>query len=180
MPGQEPGPLSPDMTPCAPIRAPHPWAPTMLTHRSCSILPRKVPRNPQPGERKSGEVGRCGDPCPGREPRSQKQAEYRSLDSSLPVMPQGRSIGPLPGHGRATGAKLPLRLHVAPLRREPGSRWCRASHLSWGSSPHVFHCLPHCQCFPAQRIREGRGAGVTHLGQWPGLYLSPGQIILFL
>lgn len=50
MPGQEPSSPSPNMTPCPP-RAPHPWAPTMLTHMSCSILPRKVPLSPQPGER---------------------------------------------------------------------------------------------------------------------------------
>lgn len=59
--GARPGtwPSEPHRDTISPTRARHPWASTTRTHMSCSSLPRKEPRSPQPG----GEEGRCvGDP----------------------------------------------------------------------------------------------------------------------
>lgn len=74
MPGQEPGPLSPNMIPCTPDQSPLPTPNSLhlLTHMSCSILPRKVPLSPQPRGR-GEEVG--GRLYPGQEPRSQQEAQ---------------------------------------------------------------------------------------------------------
>lgn len=73
-PGQEPGPLSPNMTPCPPHQSPSPLASAMLTHMSCSILPRKVPLSPQPRGR-GGEVGRRPHTRPGAKNPSERQKD---------------------------------------------------------------------------------------------------------
>ena len=74
VPGQEPGPLSPNMIPCTPDQSPlpTPYGLHLLTHMSCSILPRKVPLSPQPRGR-GEEVG--GRLCLGQEPRCQQEAQ---------------------------------------------------------------------------------------------------------
>ena len=74
VPGQEPGPLSPNMIPCTPDQSPLPTLKGLhlLTHMSCSILPRKVPLSPQPRGR-GEEVG--GRLCLGQEPRCQQEAQ---------------------------------------------------------------------------------------------------------
>lgn len=85
VPGQEHDPLSLDMIPCPPDQNSvplHPWASTVLTHMSCSILLRKVPLSPQPGGR-GGEVS--GRACP--RPRAKIPARGSKSARVTPFLP---------------------------------------------------------------------------------------------